>query len=159
MSEWISTKDESKQIIQDTVLIKAAEGVVEAWFDLDSYEWVCFDDKFTLTPEEVTHWMPLILLQNDSNIILEDGMSDLSQKEHDCLNKAQRDSVKIIEHPEIKRLKDQIARLEKVVESSQAINEYLLSNRLNCLGSGSILHRDLKFHLEALNELKGVDDA
>ena len=57
--EWISTKDEREQITQETVLIKAAEGVVEAWFDIDTFEWVCFDDKFTLTPDEVTHWMPL----------------------------------------------------------------------------------------------------
>ena len=56
-------------------------------------------------------------------------MSDLSKTEYDCFNKAQRDSVKIIEHPEIKRLKDQIARLEKVAAESHKL--YEISDEIN----------------------------
>ena len=47
-------------------------------------------------------------------------MSDLSQTEYDCFNKAQRDSVKIIEHPEIKRLKDQIEQKDKQLDRQEA---------------------------------------
>ena len=91
-------------------------------------------------------------LQKHNNTLLD----QIEQKDKQC-SYFEQSHLRALQ--DINKLHVHIARLEKVVESSQAINEYLLSNRLNCLGSGSILHRDLKFHLEALNELKGVNTA
>ena len=55
------------------VLIKAAGGVVEAWWDngkwsedtpnapaeYNGFVWVCYDDAFALDLDEPTHWQPL----------------------------------------------------------------------------------------------------
>ena len=56
---WISVEDRGIEITDETVLILTTDGIVEAWFDVDAFEWVCLGGKFTLNPNEVTHLMPV----------------------------------------------------------------------------------------------------
>jgi hypothetical protein len=41
------------------VLIQTDIGVVEAWWDNNGFDWVCYDDMFTCELEDVIGWTPL----------------------------------------------------------------------------------------------------
>ena len=61
MSKWIKVSD-SMPNDQDSVLLKSGEAhdmLVEAWYDDTSDEWVCFDDKFSLSITSTDEWMNL----------------------------------------------------------------------------------------------------
>lgn len=42
------------------VLVKVPAGWwIQAWFDKEDYAWICGDDMFTLSIDEVSHWLPV----------------------------------------------------------------------------------------------------
>ena len=59
--EWVDVNKTQAPKDGTHILIKTNFGIVDAWMDNDSCDWVCYDDEFVIdgcNDDGITHWMP-----------------------------------------------------------------------------------------------------
>jgi hypothetical protein len=55
MMEWNNASDKMPKD-RESVLVTDGDEIVSAWYDPEAMDWVCFDDKFSIDGDGVTHW-------------------------------------------------------------------------------------------------------